>query len=57
MRPQRSGASRSSLGTINVIFASPRKDFSSVKGVMTISSQLEGSEREAPLGLADPRIF
>lgn len=51
---QRSGASQSSLGTINVIFASTRKDSISVSRVMMVSSQIKGNEGEAPL--KKPRI-
>lgn len=42
---QRSNVPRSSLGTINVIFVAPRKDLSSVSGVMTISPQSKVDEK------------
>lgn len=45
---QRSGAPRSSLGTINVIFATPRQDPGSVSGVLLMSPQMEGLEEKAP---------
>ena len=45
---QRSNVPWSSLGIINVIFVSPRKDLSFVSGVMTISPQLKVDEGGGP---------
>ena len=46
---QRSTVPRSFLGTINVIFAAPRKDPDSINGVMTISPQSKVEEEGRPL--------
>ncbi|XP_075640640.1 uncharacterized protein LOC142612428 [Castanea sativa] len=45
---QRSGAPQSSLGMINFFFATPRRDPSSVSGVLLMSPQMEGLEEKAP---------
>ena len=47
-RPQRSGAPQSSLGTINVIFATPRRESHPISGVMLVSPQLAKSKEETP---------
>jgi len=46
--PQRGGAPQSSLGTINVIFATPKGALHLVSRVMLVLPQMEESAEEAP---------
>ena len=46
--PQRNGAPQSSLGTINVILATLRRESHLVSRVMLVSPQMAGFEEEAP---------
>ena len=46
--PQKNGAPQSSLGTINVILATLRRESHLVSRVMLVSPQMAGSEEEAP---------